>query len=877
MNKSANRSFSFPVFRPASAAKRIRFLGFLAGLILMLAWAAELLRAESWTDAAGKFTFEADFVGVHAGEVHLKRKADGVTIKVPFQELSAESQQLAKSLQGAPTRPPTAPTSQPSATAGTGHPPAKPVIDPAALLMPIADFLDASTVAVGHVDLTKINLDAALELFHACAPAAPGDDAGVAVVLEGVGELQRQLIQAGVPDVYVVARMDLASARSPASILLAAPVSAGKDPQAVLEMLSAVSPVPWTVKGNRVLLAFAGEREAWQRIQPRPRQDFLAPLQAAEDTALQLAVIPNADVRRIPLAVAASAGPNTAQESVTGLVTAQQKGQWAVLTATAPPQPAVALILQMEDATAAGTIQGCVTKSLDLVRRDRQLRRDISQLDELAKLLTPTFRDRQLRIVLTGDNGGVKTMLTAVAQAASPTARANQDELARNQLIEIGLGLQNFHDTYLKFPAQASPSRDGKPLLSWRVAILPFLGAGELYKQFRLDEPWDSEHNQQLIARMPAVFASPDLPAELRAKGMTTYAAPVGPGTVFGGTEGTKFYSITDGTSTTVAVVEAAPAKAVVWTKPDDLAIDPKDARTGLTGQAGGGFNVLMVDGAVHRLPDSIDPQELGWLFQRNDGRSVAPPIDELDLNIEGAAKEMLDVLWGWANWRCAELRRDAKKLARQTAAHNKAAGVKTEPPKYRTADEAAKAFVTATTEKDWRACYRCLAPEAQDLAVAHLITMCRFAARGEREEKLNELLKRHAFDPAKASAGANVVKTAAEKEKKIPNWRLVVTAYVQSVKDKEAFAEAILDWAEENYGSESGQEVLSVKIEELATDGDSAIGYLVAGSGPGWGIRFRRIDGAWLVTFADEAFEPAAWNDLFLFDYLDTIHGWRF
>lgn len=363
MNKSANRSFSFPVFRPASAAKRIRFLGFLTGLILMLAWAAELLRAESWTDAAGKFTFEADFVGVHAGEVHLKRKADGVTIKVPFQELSAESQQLAKSLQGAPTRPPTAPTSQPSATAGTGHPPAKPVIDPAALLMPIADFLDASTVAVGHVDLTKINLDAALELFHACAPAVPGEDAGVAVVLEGVGELQRQLIQAGVPDVYVVARMDLASAPSPASILLAAPVSAGKDPQAVLEMLSAVSPVPWTVKGNRVLLAFAGELEAWQRIQPRPRQDFLAPLQAAEDTALQLAVIPNADVRRIPLAVAASAGPNTAQESVTGLVTAQQKGQWAVLTATAPPQPAVALILQMEDATAAGTIQGCCRSS----------------------------------------------------------------------------------------------------------------------------------------------------------------------------------------------------------------------------------------------------------------------------------------------------------------------------------------------------------------------------------------------------------------------------------------------------------------------------------------------------------------------------------
>ena len=80
------------------------------------------------------------------------------------------------------------------------------------------------------------------------------------------------------------------------------------------------------------------------------------------------------------------------------------------------------------------------------------------------------------------------------------------------------------------------------------------------------------------------------------------------------------------GTATTVTVVEAPPAKAVVWTKPDDLAIDPKDPRTGLTGQAGGSFNILMADGAVQRLKDSIDPQRLGWLFQRNDGHNVSVP-----------------------------------------------------------------------------------------------------------------------------------------------------------------------------------------------------------------------------------------------------------
>ena len=125
---------------------------------------------------------------------------------------------------------------------------------------------------------------------------------------------------------------------------------------------------------------------------------------------------------------------------------------------------------------------------------------------------------------------------------------------------------------------------------------------------------------------MPAVFASPDLPADLRAKGMTTYVVPVGPGTIFNGTEGTALASIIDGTSNTVIVVEAVPAKALVWTKPEDLAIDPKDPRAGLSGQAGGGFNALMADGSVRRIQDSLDPQLLNRLFQRNDGKSVTAP-----------------------------------------------------------------------------------------------------------------------------------------------------------------------------------------------------------------------------------------------------------
>src|SRR5262249_54155708 len=71
----------------------------------------------------------------------------------------------------------------------------------------------------------------------------------------------------------------------------------------------------------------------------------------------------------------------------------------------------------------------------------------------------------------------------------------------QNNLKQIALAMHNYNDAYNgKLPAHAIYSKDGKkPLLSWRVAILPFIEQDNLYQQFHLDEPWDSEHNKKLI------------------------------------------------------------------------------------------------------------------------------------------------------------------------------------------------------------------------------------------------------------------------------------------------------------------------------------------------------------------------------------------
>src|SRR6516165_4525732 len=77
----------------------------------------------------------------------------------------------------------------------------------------------------------------------------------------------------------------------------------------------------------------------------------------------------------------------------------------------------------------------------------------------------------------------------------------------------LEVALRNYESTYGFLPPAAIADADGSPLLSWRVAILPFIEQDGLYKQIKLDEPWDSEHNKKLIAQMPEIYLARHAPA----------------------------------------------------------------------------------------------------------------------------------------------------------------------------------------------------------------------------------------------------------------------------------------------------------------------------------------------------------------------------
>jgi hypothetical protein len=165
-----------------------------------------------------------------------------------------------------------------------------------------------------------------------------------------------------------------------------------------------------------------------------------------------------------------------------------------------------------------------------------------------------------------------------------------------NNLKQIALAMYNFHDSMGVLPADAIYDKSGKPLLSWRVAILPYLEEQKLYAEFKLDEPWDSERNKKLLARMPKVYAP--LSGSTQLANATFYQVFTGPDTPFQGTRGPRLpASIPDGTSNTILIIEAD--KPVPWTKPEDIPYSDKKPIPKLGGLFADGFHVALADGSV--------------------------------------------------------------------------------------------------------------------------------------------------------------------------------------------------------------------------------------------------------------------------------------
>jgi hypothetical protein len=212
--------------------------------------------------------------------------------------------------------------------------------------------------------------------------------------------------------------------------------------------------------------------------------------------------------------------------------------------------------------------------------------------------------------------------------------RPVRDERVRRDhfnLQQIAMAIHGYHDFHRMLPPAVIRDNNGKPLYGWRVAILPFIEQGPLYRQFRLDEPWDSPDNKKLLERTPPQFASPWTE---RPDVMTHYQVIIGPGSAFERDGLTLKHDFPDGFGDTFLVVAAR--ESVPWSSPADVLYHPKAPVLPLLHQRAReqrplcylhrpqlGFGAVFVDGSTRFLPAAIDEQTLHSLVTRNGGEAI--------------------------------------------------------------------------------------------------------------------------------------------------------------------------------------------------------------------------------------------------------------
>ena len=234
--------------------------------------------------------------------------------------------------------------------------------------------------------------------------------------------------------------------------------------------------------------------------------------------------------------------------------------------------------------------------------------------------------------------GVLVALLLPAVQQAREAARRTQ---SMNNLKQILLALHNYHDVNNKFPEGTHLNEKLKPdeRLSWLAKVLPYLDQSPLFNMIDFEEGWEDEANEKSSDVVVQIFLNPGV-ATHDVQASTDYVGLAGLGKegptlpvtstkagVFGYNRPTRLQDILDGTSNTIAVVEASNAgRWAAGGKSTIRAFTTKPYINGPDGIGGpyrGGMNAAFADGSVRFISENIDPTVLEALTTIRGGEAV--------------------------------------------------------------------------------------------------------------------------------------------------------------------------------------------------------------------------------------------------------------
>ena len=461
----------------------------------------------------------------------------------------------------------------------------------------IEKYLDSQTVVVGWIDISKFDLQQ-FSAFQEKLGQPPESN------MAEVKATRDALVQLKVNRIYWIT--DLAGLmKGPESIVIPTP-----NPKAVAVLLKAIRPGVLTAPvfeadGDFLIgttkQAVSNLRDKTGDVVPQ-LLDAMAAVDGSHGIVLAGPDNLAANLAGMMLAFASTQGEAYTKIAVE-MAAHVSSIQWVALSAELPPTSG-RLRIEMKSADAANQFVESVNKLSSSQPEIDATPLKVTAVEKSVQLTTTSVEDTFQKLET------LRKLLGA--ELAGDTT---------NSMKQLALAMHNFHDNWNAFPAQSLVDKQGKRLLSWRVMVLPYLGQYALYQEFHQDEPWDSEHNQKLIEKMPAVFRSAGKNAK---PGTTRFVAPLTKRSTMGRVgPAVSMQNIVDGTSNTIWLVQADESHAVIWTKPDDLVIDEKDPIGSMIGPETKGFWTSFADGSVRFLSRDIDATTLMNLFSIDGGEVI--------------------------------------------------------------------------------------------------------------------------------------------------------------------------------------------------------------------------------------------------------------